>query len=734
MGRQAEIENITRWIEDITIVSIMGPPGFGKSTLAIHVGHAVCNGGTNVHYINLQDLSNVDILRHYILLTVQFQDPNQSVDPVLAWIRELRVETLLILDNCDHLLHKNQDEFQTLLKNMIKNSPYLKVLLTAKHVVSFLHSFHSYTITELTPEYATELLMITSRLSNKTLAATIAKLVGNVPLALQVVGKILNERTVESVIKQLQTDRISILSPKDLPAEDRVVTSLNISYGYLTPENQRCARLLANFPGSFDETAAIVILNHTDIAVSECLNILKYRSLLNIDGNTDRYRFHQLVKEFFRSQGLTVEREQFFDHFAIYYVTLYCGAALPDIEAKHHLESFQILDLERCNFEHLFTMHVSNERYSDILMSCNVSDFDILSRVNTSEAQVRRLIALAKRQIEDKIKWQNLTELNLIKYCQLLKTILMEYDVHFALISYHSGNSASFEVYVNILTLLSKADGEVDGQSHRLQTLLSRSKRVEELYHLASSDDSSSSHMVYAKFYSALANSYIRLNQYAEFLECWQKILFLKKHLEVCTNKRCSRLHKGLAYFGRGDYEQAIEHLHPLLELESISASRKTRILILLYESYSKIGDLLNAVKILHSHFYEDILVWRATRIHAPRSECHVNSGSLLPGIIPQFINAQQPCTEPSTVLEGDDSAYQQHCIPGDFTHCRPTDYFPYQHYYPNSSSNARTGIVLELLNQGVTRENYITLLITANFIVEKMKENYSVHLDKVEF
>ena len=176
-------------------------------------------------------------------------------------------------------------------------------------------------------------------------------------------------------------------------------------------------------------------------------------------------------------------------------------------------------------------MHVSNERHLDILMSCNVSDFDILSRVNTSEAQVRRLIALAKRQIEDKIKWQYLTELNLIRYCQLLKTILMQYDVHFALISNHIGNSASFEVYVNILTLLSKADGKVDGQPHQLQTLLSRSKGVEELYYLASTDDSSSSHMVYTKFYSALANSYIRLNQYDEFLECWQKILFLKKHL-----------------------------------------------------------------------------------------------------------------------------------------------------------------------------------------------------------
>ena len=248
VGMQAEIQKITHWIEKIRIVSIVGPPGFGKSTLAIHVGHAVCNRGTTVHYVNLQDLFRVDILREHILLIVQFQDQKQSVDPVLEWARELKVETLLILDNCDHTLDKNQSEFQTLLMNMIKHSPYLKVLLTAKHVVSFLHSFRSFTITELTPEYATELLMITSELSNRTLAATIASLVGNVPLALQVVGKILDERSVKSVIKQLQTNRISTLSPKYLRAEDRVVTSLNVSFGFLTPENQKCARLLANFP------------------------------------------------------------------------------------------------------------------------------------------------------------------------------------------------------------------------------------------------------------------------------------------------------------------------------------------------------------------------------------------------------------------------------------------------------------------------------------------------------
>ena len=185
-------------------------------------------------------------------------------------------------------------------------------------MVPFLQSFRNFTITELTTEHATELLMVTSDLSNRTLAAAIASLVGNVPLALQVVGKILSERSVESVIKQLQTDRISTFTgSKDLPVTDHVVASLNISYGFLTPENQKCAKLLAIFPGSFDET--IPILNGTDIAVSECLSTLRYKSLLDIDRGTDCYRFHRRVKVFFMSQIRREEQEQFSDQFAIYY-------------------------------------------------------------------------------------------------------------------------------------------------------------------------------------------------------------------------------------------------------------------------------------------------------------------------------------------------------------------------------------------------------------------------------
>ena len=40
LGRKAEVEMLSEWIKNSTvnIISIVGSPGFGKSTLAIHLG------------------------------------------------------------------------------------------------------------------------------------------------------------------------------------------------------------------------------------------------------------------------------------------------------------------------------------------------------------------------------------------------------------------------------------------------------------------------------------------------------------------------------------------------------------------------------------------------------------------------------------------------------------------------------------------------------------------------
>ena len=60
VGRDKEMDEIVSMLDYGTskstrIVNVYGSPGFGKSTLVIHVGHRMLANGVNVHYVNLVD-------------------------------------------------------------------------------------------------------------------------------------------------------------------------------------------------------------------------------------------------------------------------------------------------------------------------------------------------------------------------------------------------------------------------------------------------------------------------------------------------------------------------------------------------------------------------------------------------------------------------------------------------------------------------------------------------------
>ena len=55
VGRENDVEEVVRRVASAHIVNINGAPGFGKSTLAIHVGYELVKKGTSVRYINVED-------------------------------------------------------------------------------------------------------------------------------------------------------------------------------------------------------------------------------------------------------------------------------------------------------------------------------------------------------------------------------------------------------------------------------------------------------------------------------------------------------------------------------------------------------------------------------------------------------------------------------------------------------------------------------------------------------
>ena len=67
VGREEDIRNITGYLDftssDVQVVHIVGPPGFGKSTLAKQIGHIILRKEVKVHYADIRQVTNSLLLK-----------------------------------------------------------------------------------------------------------------------------------------------------------------------------------------------------------------------------------------------------------------------------------------------------------------------------------------------------------------------------------------------------------------------------------------------------------------------------------------------------------------------------------------------------------------------------------------------------------------------------------------------------------------------------------------------
>jgi len=133
-------------------------------------------------------------------------------------------------------------------------------------------------------------------------ADAIARLCGRLPLALRLAGSALADRPD--------------LSPSDYARRLRegkerfgeVENALTVSYGLLNEDRRRLWRLLAVFPGTFDAPAAAAIWELEVDPASEALGDLVRSSLLEWEEKDERYRLHDLARDFANRQLGDTER------------------------------------------------------------------------------------------------------------------------------------------------------------------------------------------------------------------------------------------------------------------------------------------------------------------------------------------------------------------------------------------------------------------------------------------
>src|ERR1700722_2655678 len=128
LGRDSAIQNITELLTKNRLVTIIGPGGIGKTTVAVSLAHSKFNdfyGG--VHFVDLAPIARaslaISIIASSFGLTVQSDDPLPNL---IAFLKDRSL--LLILDSCEHLLF----DLAVFIEEILKHAPSITVLATSR--------------------------------------------------------------------------------------------------------------------------------------------------------------------------------------------------------------------------------------------------------------------------------------------------------------------------------------------------------------------------------------------------------------------------------------------------------------------------------------------------------------------------------------------------------------------------------------------------------------------------
>ena len=579
VGREEDIRNITGYLDfttsDVQVVHIVGPPGFGKSTLAKKVGEIFVRKWVNVHYIDLGMVRDINTLFEHVMMSiVDDMKYKVSLNRVVKWVRTQYSNTLIILDNCDKLFEYSKEEFLQAIKSLKEASSRKNVryILTSQKREADIGNFRLHDIYNLSSVAAIELLDRLAPSLTDDQKMQIADLTGNVPLALAVVGAIFkfpDAPTPEEVIEGLKENLVGTLSPAEL--HSKVDGSISLAYHYLRPELKELCVNLSHFPGSFDRASAVAIFDFRE----NMLKLLVQRSLLQYERNVRRFHFHLLLRTFFLQQTAETNLQHYFNETFLLYFAQKLHCAIPDDNVYIH------------------TVHeeTHNIAYMLILLTNH-------KNVNTTY--------FAIRVFSDELRMNILMH---FIHPDLFLCMLECLD------SYSPEERDSVEsfldTYIQVVMVVAKGNLK---SSSSLILLASKRKGVDEGYKQGNLTLST-----FVKYFTMLGNYYKMNGDEKNWRRCHAHIL-TKTHgeLQDCY-PRCDYFSISIAYESIGDKVQAF-HFRKLAyrhQLMTITPMNMIKLQLLLYNDYSNtsLGNDMTEAKSLSSFIIYPYL------LNADRSE-----------------------------------------------------------------------------------------------------------------
>ena len=588
VGREEDIRNITGYLDftssDVEVVHIVGPPGFGKSTLAKKIGHILLRKGVKVHYADIRQITNWDAIAEKIMLSIVDSTKHKlTFDHLERWVHKQYSNTLLILDNCDEVFETHKENLLDGIRALALSSYKKRVryILTSQKWEADVGNFQLHAIYNLSSEAASQLLSKLAPSLTDVQKMQIAELTGNVPLALDVVGAIFkfpNAPTAEEVIQSLRENPVTTLSSSKI--HSKLDVSIGLAYSYLSPELKQLCLNLSQFPGSFSGESAFAIFDISSkfqmtgsgmnrlIDRESPLDMLVQRSLLQFNSAQKRFYFHQLIQKYFlhvtsqEEEGSKLLKLHFESKFQLYFAQT-LDKILKDYLLGHL--AVTVLNDEKHNLEYMFSL------------------FKTAKHVNNAYFGVQVTLRAIHMNILEPLFFP--TELRNISWI-----MLMALEPYTAAHAEVASVESFLETYVSVVVQTARLERQFHmNADFAIEILSLRQGRVDDGYKM-----NLLSNYTYTMFYRVLGQYYKENGQEENATLCDAHIL-ARAHdqLDHCyPHSHCDYFSISVAYENVGDSAHAFQFRKRAYKHQwfSLSPMQQVKLCIDLYNDYTNVS------------------------------------------------------------------------------------------------------------------------------------------------
>lgn len=319
VGRDRERAEAGRLLGVARLVTLTGVGGVGKTRLALRVAaDAAGSCPDGVWTVDLAPLTDPRLLDRAVCEALGFQD--QSALPGReVLVRRLRdMRTLLVLDNCEHVVTATAD----LVHALLRAAPGLRVLATSRHLLR-VQGEHVLPLAPLTQSEALRLLADRAAASAPGVrvidagggaAQQLCRRLDGIPLAIELAAIRLATFSAEEILERLD-DRFQFLAdadsggppgPQHTPASRYVRTLRGVvdwSHDLCTEPEQVLWARLSVFSGDFGLKAAETVCSGDGIDREQLVRLLSGlidKSILST-GNREsrtRYRLLETIRQY----------------------------------------------------------------------------------------------------------------------------------------------------------------------------------------------------------------------------------------------------------------------------------------------------------------------------------------------------------------------------------------------------------------------------------------------------